>query len=156
MKSGFTFIELLITVGLTMFLFSGMVAGYNRFTDVSRLKQAALSFKNDLRLAQTKAIAGQKPINLPCTKLVGYEVSFTESSYSIRVLCNPSQPSAPLSTVTLSSKVKFSSFPSPVTFGVLTQGVRSNTVIPFILESGGRTYEIRLTPQGEIVDVGLQ
>ena len=153
---GFTFIELIITVGIIIFLFMSLVAGYNRFTDVALLKQAALTLKNNLRLAQSKAISGSKPLGLPCDQLIGYKLAFTQTTYTIQALCNPSQPLASTTTITLTGNVSFSPVPSPVTFRVLTQGVDIAVDSTFTLIRGSKKYRLTLTPQGEISDVGLQ
>ena len=157
LHEGFTFIELMVTVGLTMFLFYGIAASYTQFTDDSRLRQAALTFKNDLRFAQSKATSGQKPINIACDELTGYQVSFTAGTYSVQAQCNPVQSLAPVITVTFANAVTFYPVPSrSLTFGVLTRGVNIDSAAAFTLVRGNRKYLITVTPQGDIIDGGLQ
>lgn len=162
---GFTFIELLITVAITMFLFSGIIAGYNRFTAVTRVKQAALTLKNDLRLAQTKAQNGQKPIQVPCDELTGYQVAFSVThptpttnitTYSIQAQCNPSEPLVPSTTITLPALVTFSPVPPPILFGVLTRGANISSDLTITLMSGSMKYDMKVTPQGDIIEVGFE
>lgn len=153
---GFTFIEILVTIAITMLLFSGTAASYSRFTDESRLKQAALTVKNDLRLAQNKAISGEKPLNMSCDQLIGYVVTFTDKSYSVQAQCNPNQVNAPIKTVSLGNTVSFVPVPAPITFGVLTQGVNISSDETITLSGANKTYKFTLSPQGEITDLGIQ
>lgn len=153
---GFTFIELLVTLGVAMLIFTGIVAGYNKFTDTTRIQQVALSFKNDLRLAQNKAVTGEKPLGLPCDELLGYQLSFTASSYSVKVQCNPPQNNAPEKKVDLPKPVTFSPVPSSLLFKVLANGVNINAVTTFTFVSASLKYEMQINPQGIISDIGFQ
>lgn len=167
---GFTFIEIMVTTAIAIFLFTGVISAYNTFTESSRLRQAALNLKNDLRAAQNKAISGEKPINLralgvTCDELVGYQITFINElqangamlgKYTVKAKCNPDQPQASETTFTLPQSVSFDTVPDPLVFRVLTRGVDTNTDIKITLKSGGKTYLLTVSPQGDITDGGIK
>lgn len=169
---GFTFIEIMVTTAIAIFLFTGVISAYNTFTETSRLRQAALNIKSDLRIAQNKAIAGEKPLNLKdlgltCDQLLGYQLSFSNifqpdgsyrGRYTVQAKCNPDQPQASVTTTDLPSGISFgpAAVPGPILFQVLTQGVDSDSDITIALKGGSKSYTITVTPQGTIIDNGIQ
>lgn len=152
---GFTLIEILVTLIITMLIFVGTVAGYSRFTDLAKMKQVAATLKNDMRVAQNDALSGIKPLNVSCGSLDGYVFSFTANSYSYQAQCDGA-PAGRETKVVLPTPVTFSPIPSAVLFDVLTHGVNVNADTTITLTNGNRNYALKLTPLGDIVDLGFQ
>lgn len=153
-KRGFTMIELIITVSISMLLIGGIVVNYNSFNDTQVLKQAGLTLKNNLRLAQVKATSAEKPES-GCTQLVGYTLTFSASSYTTQAQCTEGLVGAAV-TVVLPSGVTFSPIPTSVTFAALTQTLLSGTPVDVTLQARSKSYLIRVSTNGEVTDVGLQ
>jgi len=123
---GFTLIELLVVMTIIGILFGIGVAQYMNFNRSQILEQAVQELKNNLRLAQTKALNGEKPEG--CSILDGYKVSFfsggtsSPDSYVIQAICS-GNPVGPSQSFSLPSVVKFvSPLSSPILFRVLAQG----------------------------------
>lgn len=152
-RRGYTLIELLVVIGV-MFLLSGsLIANYNAFNDNQRLKQAALTLKNTLRGAQSRALAGQKPTS-GCTELVGYEISFTETSYSLQARCSDGL-AGEASAVTLPTGVTFSPVPSSILFVVLTGRTDKTGDVSLVLLGLAKRYTLLLHSNGDIEDSGF-
>lgn len=142
---GFTLIELLVVVSIIGILFGVGISAYNQFNRRQILTQAAKALKSDFRLAQSKALSGEKPEG--CTgSLNGYQVDFpNDSSYNLSALC-----STPVlvKSVPLPQNVTFSSVPTPILFKVLAQGVNRTQTIN--LTAFGRTQTVTVTSSGDI------
>lgn len=147
---GFTLIELLVTMSIIGILFGIGFAKYNEFNRRQILAQTAQELKNNLRLAQNKALAGEKPTT-GCTTLDGYQVNFssgTPDSYTIQAKCSEG-PVGTAKTFKLPSTVKFTSPPSPILFKVLAQGVEGASTITLRF-SGVGDEAVTVTETGEI------
>jgi prepilin-type N-terminal cleavage/methylation domain-containing protein len=115
-NKGFTLIEILIVITLTVILFGIGLAQYMNFNRLQILEQAAQELKNNLRLAQTKAANGEKPDG--CGVLNGYRVSFFSGdpyTYTIQAICG-GNPAGAVKTFSLPSVVEISSLPPPIVF----------------------------------------
>ncbi|MFZ5845376.1 MAG: pilus assembly FimT family protein [Patescibacteria group bacterium] len=154
LKAGFTFIELLVVMGVILLLTSGIIAGYNNFTDNQRLKQTALTLKTNLRFAQTKAASADKPTS-GCTQLVGYAVSFTNSSYNVQAQCSEGLVGS-LTSVSLPVGISFSPIPETIVFRVLTRGTTSDNPVTLTLIGRLKSYRLEVSPKGDITDLGFQ
>jgi len=160
---GFTLIELLVTISIIGVLFGIGVAKYNEFNRRQILDQAAQELRSNLRLAQDKALAGEKDCSSSkcggsdgiCgtndaneKSLEGWYVSFSANNYQIYGKCGVAQFSP--QTVDLSGRnITLSSFPSNlVRFKPLAQGVDGATTIS--LSGYGETRPITVTGTGEI------
>lgn len=103
MKKGFTLVEILVAMSLGLVI---MGFGVSNFRDTIRrqtVEQTAEKINQVLQQARSNALAGRKdcsicrcgagpaPTNVP---LIGWEVAFTSSSYTLRGLCgtNPVLP----------------------------------------------------------------
>lgn len=151
--AGFTLIEILIAISIVALVGGLVLANYTRYNKNQQLKQAALTLKSNLRLAQSKATTGQKP-RLGCTELLGYQVTFSSSSsYSTQAVCTEG-PSGEAISVSLPTGIQFSSIPNPITFGVLTRGIASDVTIT--LTNTAKNYAISLSRSGDINDLGFQ
>lgn len=151
---GFTLIEIVISVGISLLLMSGIILNYNNYNDTQKLKQAALTVKNNFRFYQSKALSGEKP-DESCPQLLGYQVTFALSTYTFKAQCNPAQPNAPDVVYTLPATITFSSYPSPFMFRVLSRGTTLTGATSVILSGSGKHYTLRISTGGDISDLGL-
>lgn len=114
---GFTLIELLITLTVIGLLFS---FGFVNFRDYSRRQHligVGTMFKGDLRLAQGKALSGERPDN--CINLTGYDIRITGSSYRIVADCDIDRD---VKEVLLPVDITASTTLSPISFKLLGDG----------------------------------
>lgn len=146
-QTAFTLIELLVVISVIAILFTIGMAAYNEFNRSQMLSQSAKSLKNDLRMAQSKALSGEKPTDCTGT-LEGYQVVFTNNSYTLNALC----PNAVLMKSTnLPQNVTLTFSPPPndkILFKVLTRGVESPQTLT--LSAFTKTQIITISASGEI------
>jgi prepilin-type N-terminal cleavage/methylation domain-containing protein len=155
---GFTLLEVIVSVAIALLLTGFIVANYNTYNDTQKLKQAALTLKNDLRFAQGKALSGDKPVTDPpsCTQLVGYTLVFYENYYTMQPECTPEGLQAPVTQINLTTGITFSPVPSSFTFRVLSRGTSLGSPVSFILSGNNTQYGIQVSPGGDISDMGIQ
>lgn len=149
-KNGFTLIELMVVVIVTIILITFGFAKYLNFNKTQTIKQAGLKLKNDLRDAQGKALSGIKT----CSGVLdGYRLDYSlgGNSYSYYSSCSPSNTGTPM-TISLPTGVTFSNNGS-VFFKSLGLGV--NTLTTFCLSGYGKFYKLSVTISGEIQDYGI-
>lgn len=128
LRNGFSLIELLIVISLFGLAASLITAAYLTFERSQKVKNAALTLKNDIRLAQNKAHTGDKGPDSRCGKseteplstssqvvLVGWYMTFSRAdgsnmSYTIKANCiyNGDQTYYTDKTVTLPDGVTIS------------------------------------------------
>lgn len=145
---GFTLIELLIVASIMAVLFLVGVASYNRFNRAQILEQAALGLKSSLRLAQSKALVGDKA---SCASaLEGYRFTIAANNYSFCAKCGASCVS--LVTASFPSGVTATILPSPnpFLFKVLGQGTDISSQTQIILTGFSGTKTIIVSNAGEI------
>ncbi len=152
---GFTLIEVIVSIGISLLVVGAVIVNYNGYNDTQTLKQAALTLKNNLRFAQVKALAGEKPAS-NCTRLVGYEISFMAGGYTQQASCEPEGLSGEATTVTFPSSLQFNPVPSAFTFYVVSQGTNLASAVSLRLTGFGKTYIIQVSPGGDINDLGFQ
>lgn len=150
-RHGFTLVELLIAASILGLLTTFGLARFHQFNRRQILAQAAQELKNNLRFAQGKALAGEKPSDWcpsPPNYLRGYQLRFnTNQNYLIEAVCSDGS----------TQQVKSISLPSPVIksgstsvlFKVLAQGVDEEKT--FTLSFTGVDDEnVTVTKTGEI------
>ena len=150
--SGFTLLELLVAMGIALVLAGGIFAGYERFNKNERLRQAGATLKSNLRLAQSKAMSGEKP-TAGCTQLTGVTVSFSGSSYTIQAQCTEGLVGSQI-TIILPTSITVSSTLSPLVFGVLNRGVGTDVTIT--LTDGSKSFAVTVSQSGDINELGIQ
>ena len=157
--SGYTLIELLVTLTIVGLLFG---FGFVNFRDFSRrqsLQGAAEKIRGDLRLAQSDALSGQKPSSgCPTLDSYGFNVTST-TSYSLYAYCT-SGKQVDIKDVTLPSDISISISPStlnPIKFKVLGQGTNipasptpATATITLTQANTGSTARITVTAGGQI------
>lgn len=151
--TGFTLLELLVSITILMVITGGLLTSYNAFNDKRRVKETAVTLKTDLRFAQNKAISAMKPSS-NCTVLKGYKLTFTLTTYIVQPTCTGSGTPGPLLTTTLPTGITFSPIPDTFTFGVLTQGITSTPSITITLVGLTTSYRLLIAPNGDITDLG--
>lgn len=156
-KKGFTLVELLVAMTILAVLVGVSVARFRQFNRAQIVKEAAKSFKADLRMAQSKAVTGQKPAS-GCDYLKGYTVKLQEDGYRLLALCDSGEVVLPEpydGLISLPSQVTFSAFPASLLFKVLGNGVEisgnvSSTTVVLTGFNGMTTAEVVVTEKGEI------
>lgn len=161
-ESGYSFIELIVVIGILMIVVGGSIASYASFQDKEKVKQAALTLKSNLRLAQSKAVSGEKPVlpnatpSADCKKLMGYVLQFSGTFYSIQAQCTHSdgtQGNAGFeTTIPVPSGVTVVPSAALIQFYPLDQGVSDELVVS--ISSHSHAYQITVTKSGKIDDNG--
>ena len=158
-RGGFTLIELTVAVGLILLLTGTVIANYNRYNDRQKVKQTALTLKNNLRLAQTKANSAEWPLSCitpcTCTQLNGYMVSYTGSTYSTRAFCSEGLVGN-TETITLPAGITFPTVPPSMMFQVLSRGIAISAPVTISVTGSSVTYDIQVDPSGDVNDLGFQ
>lgn len=147
--NGFTIIELLVSVAIIMVVTGGVIVNYNNYNDTQKARSAALTVKNDLRFAQSRAYNGEKPA-AGCSELMGYRVTFTATSYAVQAECTEGLL-AEEQTVVLQSGISFSPLPGDLLFRVLTRGLDSDMTVTVI--GASRSYQFQVTRSGDMSDI---
>lgn len=161
-RQGFTLIELIIVVTVILVISVVTLLNYNSYTDRQRVKQAGLTLRSDLRLAQTKATSGQKPFICDATTtLESYTITFSDcgglgACYEILPVCTQSgtlvDTSGDVTRVFLPSSVRFQMSYAPISFFPVT-GVTDLTEDRLIVLTGaGVTYSVVISTSGSISD----
>lgn len=150
MRHGFTIIELLVAMSITLLLAGGIIASFNTFNDNQRVQQGAITLKSNLRFAQNKAISGDKPQG--CGTLNGYTVTFAATSYTMQAVCS-GVLTGDISLFSLPVGIAFSPAPSPITFDVLTG--RSNVTTTITLSGLYKSFSISVSPDGSVSTSGF-
>lgn len=148
--SGYTLIELLVVTSIMALLFVVGMAAYNQFNRTQVLQQAALDLKNNLRLAQNKALSGEKPSD--CGTLEGYKVIFSATGYQIRPRCDQDKAPTPaaVKNYALPSSISFKTIPATIFFKGLGQGLDDSAKITLTLTAFGLEKVITVSKTGEI------
>ncbi len=147
-KKGFTLIELLVALSIIGMIFTFGFAYYQDFNRRQVVNQAAKELKNNLRLAQSKALAGEKPEGCQ-GQLEGYLVEFGLNEYIISAKCSLSGKVDSSSIVyPLVSGVQIVNSPGTIVFNVLSLGVSE----PGVITLSGTNYsnEVEVKEGGEI------
>lgn len=148
-RSGFTLIELLVSVAIIIVVTGGVIVNYNTYNDAQKARQAALTIKNNLRFAQSRAYNGEKPAS-GCTQLLGYRVTFTATSYTIQAQCTEGLAGSQ-QTFALDSGLSFSPVPADMLFRVLTRGIDSDVTVK--VSGSSRSYQFGVARSGDMSEI---
>lgn len=145
-------------------LFTLGIAGYNEFNRQQILDQTTKQVKSDLRLAQQKALAGEKDCSVNVCggatagcgndvtgekSLDNWSVSFTRDSYTIYGDCGGTEFNQKTTTLPDIFSVTPPS-PNPIQFKVLGQGTNITGQATITLRAFSKTKTITITSSGEI------
>lgn len=91
-RRGFTLLEVLVAATIISLLSGISLVGYNRFQERQQLNAAKEQLRNDLRLTQQKALAGEKPAGWCAAAgqtLTAWRLAFISATvYEIRGICS--------------------------------------------------------------------
>jgi prepilin-type N-terminal cleavage/methylation domain-containing protein len=151
---GFTLIEILVTSAIIALLAGGGLAAYLDFNNRQILDTTANELKNNLRQARGWAMAGRKMGDC-AGDLVGYKVSFSTGSYTIKVACSSDDEVADdeVAEFTYDDKITMSFSPSSLSsfgFKALTGEEINGKSGTITLSLGSRSKELRINSNGEI------
>lgn len=145
---GFTLIELLIAISITTIFFGLGIAKYQQFNRHQALVQATQELKSNLRLAQNKALVGEKPAGCGDNPLLGHRLTFVDNQiYKIVAVCGTEIEVK--TGLMLGPNVSKISGPSSILFKVLTRGVEGGGTIT-LRSIDGEEMAITVTEIGEI------
>ncbi len=151
---GYTFVEVLVSLTIVGLLFS---FGFANFRDYSRrqaLAGVARNLKGELRLAQSKASAGEKPAACSASILSTYSFQIINStSYKITADCSGGI-NVDIKTVSFPEGVTMSPASGTVSFKVLGQGtniIAGGSVVITLTQVGtNNTSLVTVASGGEI------
>jgi len=149
---GFSLVELLIAASILGLLTTFGLARFHQFNRRQIFDQAVQELKNNLRFAQEKALAGEKPSDW-CTAghLQGYQLKFnTSSNYLIEAICSDDEISArQVKSIPLLDPVSGPIDEASVLFKVLAQGVDEEKTFTLSF-TGMDDKSVTVTKTGEI------
>ncbi len=147
--SGFTLIELMVSVTLLLLLSGLLVAGYNNYNSAQVVVQTAATLKNNLRAVRTSATSGVKPEG--CSELLGYEVDFPNAvAYTSGARCLSGGATAIVGTVTsytLPVGVRFAVVPQSILFSS-PDGGASDQIIE--LRGSNKSVKLSVSASGSV------
>lgn len=134
-RTGYSIIELIIVVGVTILIASFGIARYNDFNERQAVQQAADTLVSDLRFVQAKALAGEKPRVGTCTTLLGYRVTFDQKNYTMQAICSEGPVDGTQVTIDLPGNVNIWPIPTPVTYYALGHGTSGDITVNVVGKS---------------------
>jgi prepilin-type N-terminal cleavage/methylation domain-containing protein len=140
MSKGYTLLEVLIAIVIMGMVFTIGAVTYRDFTRRQQVTAASRQIQTDIRLAQTRALSGEKPVGCLGT-LSGYR--FTPNSpivtqYSIEAICSGTPLPIIVQTIPIPAGITVAPF-SSFMFKPLGQGTNLAT---------GTTRQIRISATG--------
>ncbi len=151
-KSGYTLIELLITITLTTLLITFGVSSYRLAADRQAIKSQTELIMTTLTQAQKAATTGKTDCLGP---YLGEEVRITSNSSTLTIQSKcSSDPQGNIRTISL-SQFTFDNN-AIIVFRPLNQGVDTGASSPLNIDYtlNARTYRIELTRSGSIKSLG--
>jgi prepilin-type N-terminal cleavage/methylation domain-containing protein len=149
---GFTMIELLITISIMGLLLTLGLVYYQDFNRRQILNQAAKDLSSNLRLAQSRALAGEKPLDWcdgESETLVGYRLEFTtETEYQLMAVCSSSASEFQVTKMVKLPTNVVGPNGTGVLFKVLARGVEAETSFP--LQGFGQEKRVTVELSGNI------
>lgn len=148
--NGFTLIELLVSAAVIIVVTGGVIVNYNAYNDAQKTRQAALTVKNNLRFAQSRAYNGEKPTS-GCTELAGYAVTFAATSYTIQGQCSEGLVAGTEQTYPIAAGLSLSSSSPTLLFRVLSRGMDNDVTVK--VTGVSRSYQFQISRSGDMSEV---
>jgi len=146
-SSGFTLVELLVGVVISLTLFALAVAGYRNFNTTRTLRLEAERIKNFLNLSRQKAIHGEKPA-AGCTPLNGFRVGLDSAKQVYREpICNGVAGTKQVSQIE-ESTMSVTGF--PITFASLTGTIGQTATATITFTYLTKTTQVTVDSSGLI------
>ncbi len=153
LNEAFTFVELLVSITIVGILFA---IGYVNFREFSRrqsVESVARKIRSDLRIAQSRALSGDKPSG--CDILIGYNFRVASiTAYELEGVCgngNTTTKTVDLANVGISIS---SPSPNPILFKAVAQGTNipagQTASIVVTLTQANYAITVSVTGGGEI------
>ncbi len=161
LKSGFTLVELLITIALMAILVSAGTTVTVQSAQRRQVDQAGKDLQGILEQARANALAGKK-INCASSTLGGWGVRIpSANSFELNEYCgNIYVVNPPFTTVTTKTYPAAITISQPVEFPIIFktqgQGIKPNVnftgtaAIPIMVTGFGATKEIDFYPSGQV------
>ena len=149
--SGYTLVEVLVGMLIVTFMFIGGYTAYREFIRRQALDSTAETLKTNLTLARQKAISSEKPFPCSSDTLVGYEVSFTNNSYTVSPDCltiNPGYSYDSTYNLPATITLSISNFTSPLLYKSVSGTNLSVNGTITLTHSAGGSKVVTITPQG--------
>jgi prepilin-type N-terminal cleavage/methylation domain-containing protein len=146
-KSGFTLIELIVAISITLILVWQGLVKYGDFNRKQQVRQSALDFVSILRGVQNKAVTGERPVS--CDPFGGYRIvtSGGTNTYQSGPVCNGA--ASLISGSLKSNLVQFASSQT-VDFDPLYGTVAGGVLFTLSHSVGSDTNQITITAGGDI------
>lgn len=151
-SKGFTLIEILVVVVIMGLTVGGGIAAYNKLNDRQMVLQGAKNVVSQLRLAQKRADAGEKPFS-SCLQLDGYRVAGSGQLLTMGAVCDGDLTQIEPTNFQLTGNAYFAT-PFAFTFQTLSAGVTGATNVVVIDSSQTISYTIVVTPAGAVTIQG--
>lgn len=151
-SGGYTFVELLIFLTISTFIFGVGYASYRDFTSRQVLDASYKNLESQLNLARELALAGQKPSDCEGSTLNGYLVEFSQSLNQVTI-----KPQCSFANGTIKSDVATTKT-IDVSKGIqITTSVPNSTILFKVLGQGtdlqsGETLTLRQTGSDQEID----
>lgn len=148
--AGFTLVEIILVIGIISIIVTGSYAALTHFSRQQKINTAYENLKNDLNEAKSNA---SSQVVKNCTDtLVGYQISFAASSYTLQEVCQPSVgPETPSNIKTISVPgITLNSTPAIIKFLILTGKVESSGNVTISNADLGQSKTINISSQGVI------
>ncbi|MDP1743654.1 MAG: prepilin-type N-terminal cleavage/methylation domain-containing protein [Candidatus Amesbacteria bacterium] len=123
MKQGFTLIEMLVSIGIVMIIFSAGIASYKNATRNQALDSDVSLIIQTLNIAKTNVNSGKK-VNC-ASSLEAWQVSFLQKSFVLQELCGSAFTT---NTYNLASNNIITANPAIIKFYALGQGATAGTI----------------------------
>lgn len=152
--SGYTIIEIIISLFIIIILFSVVQANYRQFILAKSLDSVVSQIISDIKLTQEYALAGKKPPL--CTGLNGYiyATDVTNNKYVISADCETDITIKEIYLSKIAKGISFSGSNSSVLFKILGGGTDitagGNVTLTVTQQTTGNTRVVVITSGGEV------
>ena len=155
-ESGYTLIEVLVSLTIIGLLFGFGFVSFRDFSRREHLTSVARSIKGEMRLIQSKASAGEKPDDVNCNganTLSSYSFQIV-SATSYQIIANCLGGSVVIKSASLADDISMASSQNTISFKVLGQGTDipqgADAIITFTQAGTNNVTIVTVTSGGEI------